>query len=62
MSCSPFLSFTTKGIGKGTGQGMSLIYSVITEHHHGTLRFETKLGEGTTFIILLPIQAQEAND
>lgn len=47
--------FTTKEVGKGTGQGLSLAHKVITELHQGTLRFESRVGEGTTFFIRLPI-------
>ena len=47
--------FTTKGVGKGTGQGLSIAHMVITEKHKGSLKFETKEGEGATFIIRLPL-------
>jgi PAS domain S-box-containing protein len=47
--------FTTKGIGRGTGQGLAIAHSIVTDKHGGTLDFETKVGEGTTFIIRLPI-------
>ena len=47
--------FTTKEIGKGTGQGLSLVYAVVVEKHCGTITFETEMGKGTTFIIRLPI-------
>ncbi len=49
------LFFTTKGIGKGTGQGLSLSHSIIVEKHHGKLFFESTSGKGTTFHIQLPI-------
>ncbi len=49
--------FTTKAVGKGTGQGLSLAYSVITEKHGGTLTLESETGRGTTFIIRLPLAA-----
>ena len=47
--------FTTKGVGKGTGQGLSIAYSAIVEKHGGKLTFDTEMGKGTTFIIQLPI-------
>ncbi len=46
--------FTTKEVGKGTGQGLSLAFGIITKNHNGSLTFETKMGEGTTFFIRLP--------
>lgn len=46
--------FTTKEVGKGTGQGLSMAYSIITEKHNGKLEFQSELGAGTTFIIKLP--------
>jgi PAS domain S-box-containing protein len=48
--------FTTKEVGKGTGQGLSISHSVICEKHGGSLKFETVEGEGSTFIIRLPIE------
>ena len=47
--------FTTKPTGQGTGLGLSLSYDIVTKGHGGELKVETKEGEGTTFIILLPI-------
>ena len=47
--------FTTKGVGKGTGQGLSISYSIVVEMHKGTLTFDTVEGVGTTFHILLPL-------
>jgi two-component system NtrC family sensor kinase len=48
--------FTTKAVGKGTGQGLSLAYTVIVKKHGGKIWFETKVGQGTTFWIALPVQ------
>ena len=47
--------FTTKEVGKGTGQGLSLAYNCIVKRHKGTINFETELGAGTTFVIRLPL-------
>jgi two-component system, NtrC family, sensor kinase len=46
--------FTTKPAGQGTGLGLSLSYDII-KAHNGEINTETKEGEGTTFIIELPI-------
>ncbi len=47
--------FTTKPTGQGTGLGLSLSYDIITKGHGGELKVETKEGEGTSFIIILPV-------
>jgi signal transduction histidine kinase len=47
--------FTTKGPGAGTGQGLSIARHTVESLHAGRLTFETRLGEGTTFKVELPI-------
>jgi signal transduction histidine kinase len=47
--------FTTKAVGKGTGQGLAIAHAVIVDKHGGSLTFESHLGEGTTFLIRIPI-------
>jgi len=46
--------FTTKPTGQGTGLGLSLSYDII-KAHAGEIKVETKEGEGTEFIIQLPV-------
>ena len=46
--------FTTKPTGQGTGLGLSLSYDIV-KAHGGELKVETKEGEGSTFIIQLPV-------
>ncbi|HRG83740.1 MAG TPA: ATP-binding protein, partial [Chitinophagaceae bacterium] len=43
----------TKPTGQGTGLGLSLSYDIV-KAHGGVLKVETKEGEGTSFMILLP--------
>jgi signal transduction histidine kinase len=50
--------FTTKPVGKGTGMGMAISYQIITEKHSGKLQCFSSLGEGTKFIIQVPIRQQ----
>ena len=45
--------FTTKPTGQGTGLGLSLSYDIV-KAHGGELKVETKEGEGSEFVILLP--------
>ena len=52
--------FTTKGVGKGTGLGLALARASIVNKHAGTIRFESEVGRGTTFIISLPVSTGAA--
>lgn len=47
--------FTTKSTGQGTGLGLSVSYFIITEHHGGSIQVDSRPGEGTEFIIRLPL-------
>lgn len=49
--------FTTKEVGEGTGLGMSIAYNTIKKHH-GSIKIESKVGEGTTFILIIPIKQE----
>ncbi len=51
--------FTTKEVGKGTGQGLALARTTI-ERHAGTLECTTAIGVGTTFTIRLPLERKAA--
>jgi signal transduction histidine kinase len=53
--------FTTKAVGKGTGQGLAIARSVVVDKHGGSITFETEEGNGTTFILRLPLTAQASN-
>ncbi len=46
--------FTTKGVGKGTGLGLAIAKKIIEETHSGKLSCNSKLGQGTEFVIELP--------
>jgi two-component system NtrC family sensor kinase len=47
--------FTTKEVGKGTGQGLAIARNVVVDKHGGSLTFDTEVGRGTTFFIRLPV-------
>jgi PAS domain S-box-containing protein len=48
--------FTTKPTGKGTGLGLSISYQIVVEKHRGQLLVHSELGQGTEFIIELPLR------
>jgi PAS domain S-box-containing protein len=48
--------FTTKEVGKGTGQGLAISHSIIVKKHGGTIDFETEIGKGTTMIVRIPLK------
>jgi PAS domain S-box-containing protein len=50
--------FTTKEVGKGSGQGLAIANSVVTKKHGGALTFRTQEGQGTTFIIRIPVDGK----
>ncbi|WP_414562457.1 sensor histidine kinase [Anabaena sp. CCY 9613] len=50
--------FTTKPVGKGTGLGLSISYQIIVDKHKGMIQVNSNLGEGTEFIITLPVKTK----
>ena len=52
--------FTTKEVGRGTGQGLALARECVVHRHRGSIDFETELGKGTTFVIRLPLAAEQS--
>ncbi|BAY27715.1 response regulator receiver sensor signal transduction histidine kinase [Calothrix sp. NIES-2100] len=48
--------FTTKPIGKGTGLGLSISYQIITQKHNGKIYCYSTPGQGTEFIVEIPVQ------
>src|SRR6202042_3914282 len=49
------LFFTTKGVGQGSGQGLTLARAIVVDKHSGSMTFESDVGRGTTFVVRLPI-------
>jgi signal transduction histidine kinase len=52
--------FTTKPVGKGTGQGLAISRRLVVDGHGGSLSFESQKGEGTTFFIRLPLNLEDS--
>lgn len=48
--------FSTKPVSKGTGLGLSVVYGMVTSVG-GSIRVETRVGEGSSFELLLPLKA-----
>lgn len=48
------LFFTTKDVGRGSGQGLAIAYDIVVNKHGGLITFDSEPGQGTTFIIKLP--------
>ncbi len=47
--------FTTKDVGKGTGFGLAISQQIIVEQHQGHIQVTSRLGEGTSFLLKLPL-------
>lgn len=47
--------FTTKEVGRGSGQGLAIARSVVVDKHAGAISFESETGKGTTFVVEVPI-------
>jgi signal transduction histidine kinase len=52
-----FEAFATSGKRDGTGLGLAIVKKIVDEHH-GRVTYESKLGEGTTFRVALPLARQ----
>ncbi len=50
--------FTTKPVNKGTGMGLSISYQIITERHGGSIECISEFGEGSEFIISIPLHQE----
>lgn len=50
--------FTTKKVGSGTGLGMAICFFIITNNHGGQLIVESEEGQGTEFVISLPLSPE----
>ena len=50
--------FTTKEVGKGSGLGLAMVYGAV-QTHHGAIEVESRVNEGTSFHVYLPLDAGE---
>lgn len=54
--------FTTKRVGQGTGLGLAIARQIVVQKHSGTLEVNSTLGEGTEFVISIPLKAIAVKD
>jgi signal transduction histidine kinase len=54
--------FTTKGVGQGTGLGLAISRQIVVQKHSGTLEVNSTLGEGTEFVISIPLKNLAVKD
>lgn len=47
--------FTTKGVGRGTGLGLAIARQIVVDKHEGYLKVQSQIGQGTEFLICLPL-------
>jgi PAS domain S-box-containing protein len=52
--------FTTKEVGRGTGQGLAISHSIVVDKHDGDISVRSEVGVGTEFTIRLPIAGRSA--
>jgi signal transduction histidine kinase len=54
--------FTTKPLGEGTGLGLPISRDIVTKFFHGTMRVESIVGQGTTFILCFPRYVEKTKE
>jgi len=52
--------FTTKPVGRGTGLGLAISYQIVVEKHGGQLYFNSEVGEGSEFVVEIPIKHRKS--
>jgi PAS domain S-box-containing protein len=55
------LFFTTKAVGRGTGQGLAIARAIIVEKHGGRIDLQSSVGRGSTFTLHLPVKGRASS-
>ncbi|MBD2074221.1 HAMP domain-containing histidine kinase, partial [Phormidium sp. FACHB-592] len=50
------------GVGQGTGLGLAIAHQIVVEKHAGTVEVHSTLGQGTEFVMTIPLQALTLKD
>jgi PAS domain S-box-containing protein len=53
--------FTTKEVGRGTGQGLTIAHSILVDKHGGDISVQSNVGVGTQFTLRLPLAGRAAS-
>lgn len=54
--------FTTKEVGRGTGQGLSIAHTILVDKHRGSIDLKSHVGAGTEFVLKIPIAGRAASE
>ena len=54
--------FSTKPIGEGTGLGLAISREIVEDTHGGKISFESEMGVGTTFSVLIPVRQPRSEE
>jgi PAS domain S-box-containing protein len=54
--------FTTKEVGRGTGQGLSIAHTILVDKHCGSIDVTSRVGSGTEFVLTIPIGGRAASE
>ncbi|HEX4152257.1 MAG TPA: ATP-binding protein [Steroidobacteraceae bacterium] len=52
--------FTTKEVGRGTGQGLSIAHAILVDKHGGDINVSSRVGHGTEFILHVPVEGRRS--
>jgi PAS domain S-box-containing protein len=54
--------FTTKEVGRGTGQGLSIAHTILVDKHCGSIDVKSHVGAGTEFVLKIPIAGRDTGE